>query len=263
MSARAVRRAGSTAARRDAPSARVAVKSRIRRSGARSKSSGAPFCATSVTSRGAPHAARRSPSPPPTIPSSADSVSSWRMSLPRLAPIARRSAISRRLPTPLARSRLTTLAHAMRRTKLTGPIKRSTGLENCRRKSDTPLRADSTTRRCERKSCRASASFIVEAWSSKNCAKTESRLILAVSTEVPGDSLPTMASQLTSGSSSQLSRRSRGSLARGMKKSAGRPTMRSSNVGGRTPTIVNGTESTTIRLPSTSTLPPNSRCQRP
>ena len=51
------------------------------------------------------------------------SVSSWRMTRPRLAPSALRTAISRCLVVPLINSRLATFAHAMSNTKATVPMK--------------------------------------------------------------------------------------------------------------------------------------------
>jgi hypothetical protein len=71
------------------------------------------------------HHATTSPSAPPATPSTTDSVSNWRTSRPRPAPIAERTASSRWRAAPRASNRFATLALAMRSTKPTAPTSTS------------------------------------------------------------------------------------------------------------------------------------------
>ena len=78
-----------------------------------------------VASSRAPHQAMSTPSAPPAQASTVASTITCRISLARPAPIAARSAISRRRPAARARSRFVTLMQAISRMKATAAIRTS------------------------------------------------------------------------------------------------------------------------------------------
>ena len=95
------------------------MKARIRASGAAWMRIGWPAEGTSARSARVSATAITRPSAPPAIDSTRLSTSSWRTSCPRVAPIDRRTAISRCRMNPRAMSRFATLAQAMSSTSPT------------------------------------------------------------------------------------------------------------------------------------------------
>ena len=79
------------------------------------------FPGTSISNPRTPAAPRARPRTPPHPASSTLSVSSWRTTRPRAAPIAERTANSRWRPAARASSRLATFAHAISSTSATAP----------------------------------------------------------------------------------------------------------------------------------------------
>ncbi len=94
-----------------------------------------------------PHQATSRPSAPPAAPSSRDSVSSWRMSLARVAPSERRIEIS--LCRRIARDsiRLATFAQMMSRTIATTAERILAAVTAASSTSYTPRAPDSSTSR--------------------------------------------------------------------------------------------------------------------
>ena len=94
-----------------------------------------------------PHAAKASPSAPPARPSHTASVSSWRMSRPRLAPIASRSAISRRRAIARASRRLTDVRRGDEQHRTDRAHEQQDGRPNWRRRPERPAMGQPSVRR--------------------------------------------------------------------------------------------------------------------
>ena len=96
------------------------VNKTIRRSSRAAARNGTPVGATAMKTRSRISASTH-PAAAPAIASMTASVSVWRISLPRLAPSADRTASSRSRAAPRAENRLATLAQAISSTANTAP----------------------------------------------------------------------------------------------------------------------------------------------
>ena len=114
-----------------------------RQSGLTSMPVTAPPRMRNVSSAVLPQYASASPSTPPTEANSRLSVSSWRISRPRPAPMDRRIAISRPRLIARARSRLAMFAHAMASSSPTISSRTMSGVANSDRMGEKPPDAGS------------------------------------------------------------------------------------------------------------------------
>jgi hypothetical protein len=130
-----------------------AAKARMRTSGRGSRAILSPPFDITVTSAFADHQASKTPNTPAAAASSMPSVSICRRTRPRPAPIASRTAISRRRVVARPNSRLARFAHAINRISATIPISSRSGSAKRKRRKSNPFPAASSGIRCARVRC--------------------------------------------------------------------------------------------------------------
>jgi hypothetical protein len=137
-------RAGSSAASVDSAIATAVEKPAVRHPIDVSSASCSLDVVMNATSAPPTHDAASSPMAEPQAVRTSASVSSCRNTRARFAPIARRTAISRRRAVPRASSRLATLAHATASSSVARPISSETGSANALRTRENPARPGSS-----------------------------------------------------------------------------------------------------------------------
>ena len=149
-----------------------------------------------ASSEPAPHFAISSPAAAAIVVSTIDSVSICRTSLPRPAPMARRTAISRRRPAPRASSRLAALAAATTSSSATRAKRNHNGLAKRLRTREKPARADSIDVWRPRNDSRLSAGTLVPTLPSSTAGQKCCKAVLASASETPSRSRPIRCTQL-------------------------------------------------------------------
>ena len=195
-STRVARNAGITAQSADVIAARDRENSTMRKLMPASSAMTCSRVVISASSEPAPHFAISSPAAAAIEVSTIDSVSICRTSLPRPAPIARRTAISRRRAAPRASSRLAALAAATTSSSATRPKRNHKGLANRLRTREKPARADSSDVWRPRKDSRLSAGTLVPTEPSSTAGQKLCNAVFASASDTPSRRRPIRCTQL-------------------------------------------------------------------
>ena len=205
-----------------------------------------------------PHFPNNSPIAPPPSPRRKLSVSNWRISCERPAPIASRIAISRRRAEARARSRLATFEHAMSRTSPT--IVSNTAPP---RSSGRRIPGNTTA------SASGATEILRPLFESGYCCSSARAALLkfasACAAVTPGLSRPAVLKTVEPRSCSQSPDwrdTTAGAIIDGSHISGPNIDVTPLNPLGATPTMVKSRRLSVIVRPTTSELPPNRRCHK-